>query len=73
MVIKRILRALGEAASRDRNVVKGFSNPATFCWRCECGATSRGPDIKAEAQFKAQRHQLRKEMGHPLPEVYSVE
>lgn len=45
-----------------------------YHWRCECGAHSRGCDsIKFDAECKAQRHQLRKSIGHPMPSVYSTE
>lgn len=39
-------------------------------WECECGAHSRGGDIKADARTNAIQHQLRKTVGHPEPRVY---
>ena len=42
-------------------------------WRCECGAHSRrGDQFKGDADQNAQRHQWRKGVDHPIPEVYST-
>lgn len=45
-----------------------------YNWRCECGAQSRGGDpFERDAEQNAQRHQWRKGVDHPMPEVYSTE
>lgn len=83
-MIEKILRALAGSASQpdteeaeaswDAWTSGRFSNPMTYHWRCACGAHSRGGgDIKADAEYNAQRHMWSKPMGHPMPEVYSAE
>ena len=88
-MIEKILRALAGSASQpdteealpswearassDDWTSGRFNNPMTYHWRCACGAHSRGGDIKADAEYSAQRHMLSKPMGHPMPEVYSAE
>lgn len=45
-----------------------------YNWRCECGAQSRGGDpFESDAEENAERHQWRKGVDHPKPEVYSTE
>lgn len=73
-VIKNILRALARAASQQPDTASNRpGNPMIYSWRCECGAKSRGSDIRADTEYNAQRHQSRHPVGHPKPEVYSVE
>jgi hypothetical protein len=71
-VIEKIRRALTGAASQPDETSRSF-NPMTYHWRCECGAHSRGADIKADTEYNAQRHMWSKGVGHPMPEVYSTE
>ncbi|MFK0015711.1 hypothetical protein [Streptomyces sp. NPDC091027] len=69
-----IRRALQDAASRSDTEGSGPRKQTFWHWRCECGAHSRGGDpFKSDAEYNAQRHQWRKEKGHPMPEVYSTE
>lgn len=60
-----------------RRLLGGDSAPKTttlWHWRCPCGAHSRQGDyFKADAEQNAHRHQVRKGVGHPAPEVYSTE
>jgi hypothetical protein len=72
-VIGKVLRALIGAESQPSGPPTDQFNPPIYHWRCECGARSRGPDIKADAEFNAQRHLSRQEVGHPTPEVYAGE
>jgi hypothetical protein len=65
-----IRRALQDAASRSDAQDNAPRNEMNWHWRCECGAQSRGGDIKADTVYNAQRHQWRKGTGHSMPEVY---
>lgn len=72
-----IRRALQDAAAQSEAASdSGYDwsqNEMNWHWRCECGAQSRGGDIKADTEYNAQRHQWRKwskGTGHPMPEVY---
>jgi hypothetical protein len=71
-VIEKIRRALKGAAQPGPTSGRP-RNPMTYHWRCACGAHSRGGDIKADAEYNAQRHMWREGVGHPMPEVYSTE
>ncbi|WP_143666764.1 MULTISPECIES: hypothetical protein [unclassified Streptomyces] len=65
--IRRALRGARSAAPKMRTV---------YHWRCECGAHSRLPGawgLPVDARYNAERHQWRKGVGHPMPEVYSTE
>lgn len=69
-----IRRALQDAAAQSETASdSGYDwsqNEMNWHWRCECGAQSRGGDIKADTEYNAQRHQWSKGTGHPMPEVY---
>jgi hypothetical protein len=72
-VIGKVLRTLIGAGPQASSLPSRPFNPPIYHWRCECGAHSRGADIKADAEFNAQRHLSRQEASHPTPEVYSTE
>ncbi|MGW6571413.1 hypothetical protein ACWGAN_04465 [Streptomyces sp. NPDC054945] len=73
-MLRKILRVLaGDASQRSDTEPDSFSNPPIYRWRCECGAKSRGSDIKADTEYNAQRHQWRHGLSHPMPEVYAAE
>jgi hypothetical protein len=70
MMFRRLFAAWQRPAPRYGR--RGFNNPATYHWRCECGAESQGAYTKADAEHNAMRHQLSKPVGHPTPEVYTT-
>jgi hypothetical protein len=74
-MIRRLLQGLArvEYGRRGRHTRRW---PSTrHHWRCECGARSRkdGFLIRSDAEYAAQRHQLSKAVGHPVPETYSTD
>lgn len=67
-------RALRGAAARSSSAGGVPSTRTLWHWRCECGAHSRGGDpFKVDAEYNAQRHMWRKDVGHPMPEIYPTE
>jgi hypothetical protein len=75
-VIGKLLRAVVEAVST--STAEASSNDESALTRhrlrCECGAHSRGGwGIEFDARYNAERHQWRQGVGHPMPEVYSIE
>jgi len=69
-MLGKFLRGLaGSANSADATKTRTL-----YEWRCECGAHSRGGDpFESDAEYNAQRHQLSKGVGHPMPEVYPTQ
>lgn len=67
-------RVLQVAAARSSSASDGPRTRTRWHWRCECGAHSRGGYLfKSDAEYNAQRHQWRKGVGHPMPEIDSTE
>lgn len=67
-------RALQGAAARSSSAGEGLRTRTVYRWRCECGGRSRYSETSEFlAQCNADRHRLRKPVGHPIPEVYPIE
>lgn len=73
-MIEKIRRALGVAASQP-DTTSGRTTYTTWHWRCACGAKGGGGkfSIASDAEHLAQRHLHRHPVGHPTPEIYSIE
>ncbi len=69
-MFRKILQALN-GTEPDRVSTKARTS---YGWRCSCGAHSRsGWGIPSDAEYAAQRHRWHMGVGHPTPEIYSIE
>lgn len=67
-------RVVQIAVARSNGASAGPRTRTMWRWRCECGGKSRYSETSEFlAQCNADRHTLRKPVGHPKPEVYSAE
>lgn len=75
-MIFKFLRGLAEAVSQpDHGSGYDARLLPRHAWHCECGGHSqRGGFLsRLDAEYAAQRHQWRKGVGHPMPEIVHEE
>ncbi|MGK5677649.1 hypothetical protein [Actinoplanes sp. URMC 104] len=70
-MLKTILRTLTGRGVPDRDTK---ATRTFYGWRCPCGGHDRGGfGFRSDAEYAAQRHQWKKGIGHPMPEIHSFE